>query len=109
MPSNAYAHFSTSLTDVDNLLWFHGNTGGAGQGRRSSEFQSLNKSAIVLICAAWESYIEAVIMECTEINIQSSTDPSHMLRPLKKLLRTIFGMGKLKTHGNRSQEMDGKH
>ncbi|MBV1830801.1 hypothetical protein HNW77_07280 [Komagataeibacter sp. AV436] len=95
MPSDAHTHFTTSLNDVNHLLWFHENAGGGGQGRRSSEFQALNKSAIVLICAAWESYVETVIMECAKKSIESATGPDQMLRPLKKITQNHIRCGKV--------------
>jgi len=86
MPSSADASFRRALTDVNNLMVFHENEGGNAPGRRSADLGSLNKSAIVLLCAAWESYVEFVIRECAVRNIDAAMAPSDMLKPLRKLV-----------------------
>lgn len=95
MPSNSKTSFVRALEDVDNLLWFHENEGGGGQGRRGSHFQSLNKSAIVLLCAAWETYVETVIRECADKSIDAAEAPSEMLRPLQKVTQIHIRDGKV--------------
>lgn len=95
MPSAAEGSFDRALDDVDNVLWFHENTGGQGKGKRGRHFQSLNKSATVLLCAAWEIYIETVIMECVERNLQASTTPTDMLGSLQKLTQRHIREGKV--------------
>lgn len=95
MPSAAKGSFSQALVDVDNLLWFHENEGGNRRGRRGAHFQSLNKSAIVLLCAAWETYIETVILECVDHNVDAVNTPDAMLRSLQKITQTHIREGKV--------------
>lgn len=95
MPSAAQSSFELALDDVENVLWFHENAGGQGQGKRGRHFQSLNKSAAVLLCAAWEIYIETVIMECVERDLQAATTPTEMLRSLQKLTQRHIRDGKV--------------
>jgi hypothetical protein len=95
MPSAAQDSFEQALEDVDNVLWFHESAGGQGQGKRGRHFQSLNKSAAVLLCAAWEIYIETVVMECVERNVDSATIPTEMLRSLQRLTQRHIREGKV--------------
>jgi hypothetical protein len=95
MPSNAKNSFARALVDVDNLLWFHENEGGDGQGRRGAHFQSLNKSAIVLLCAAWETYVETVIVECVDRNVNAANAPTDMLRPIQKITQLHIREGRV--------------
>lgn len=94
MPSRAFVAFYRALNDVNNLMVFHENEGGNQPGRRPERLQSLNKSAIVLLCAAWESYIEAIICECTDANVDAATKPTDMLKPLRKLVSSHIREGK---------------
>lgn len=88
MSSNAYDAFKHALTDVDNLIWFHKNEGGQGRGRRGTHFQSLNKSAIVLLCASLETYLEKVIIECADINVSGASNPDDLLSSIQKLIQS---------------------
>ena len=94
MASEARAFFTVALDDVANLMWFHENEGGGAPGKRAAHFGSLNKSAIVLLCAAWESYIEFVICEAADRNIQYAASPDAMLKSLKKLVGSHVRDGK---------------
>jgi RiboL-PSP-HEPN len=94
MPSNALVLFENALVDIDNLMWFHENEGGDGPGKRPIQFSSLNKSAIVLLCAAWESYVEAVVCEAAAQCIDSSATPDAMPKSLKKLVSSHVREGK---------------
>ncbi|MFE5775121.1 HEPN domain-containing protein [Brachybacterium sp. NPDC056505] len=61
MPATAaHAAFQQNSRDVDRLMEFHRNEGGSKKGRRW-RLEVLNKSAIVLLCAAWEAYCEDVV------------------------------------------------
>ena len=95
MPSAAQGSFERALGDVNNVLWFHTNTGGEGQGKRGRHFESLNKSAAVLLCAAWEIYIETVVVECVDRNLEAATAPTEMLRSLQRLTQAHIREGKV--------------
>jgi hypothetical protein len=95
MPSAAKSSFERALIDVDNVLWFHANEGGDGRGKRGKHFESLNKSAAVLLCAAWEIYVETVIMECVDRNLEAATVPTEMLKSLQKLTQAHVRNGKV--------------
>ncbi len=83
MPSNASIRFKNKLTDVQALLDIHRDISGLGRGRRRSSIRVLHKSAIALLVAAWETYIEALLEEGvllisavalsgTQVNVQYS-------------------------------------
>lgn len=95
MPSAAFTSFERALVDVDNLVWFHENEGGGGQGRRGAHFLSLNKSAIVLLCAAWETYVETVALECVARSVDRAAAPADMLRSLQKIAQAHIREGKV--------------
>ena len=86
MPSAAKSSFESALVDVTNLMEFHANEGGDAPGRRPANLQSLNKSAVVLLCAAWESYVEYVITECAAANITEAELPKDLMKSLRKLV-----------------------
>lgn len=62
--SHARIVLSENLRDVDRLLALHTTVGGTSRGRRWN-VQCLNKGAIVLICGAWEAFLEDVCDEGT--------------------------------------------
>ena len=63
MSSQAYTRFDRKLEDVQSLLDIHKNITRNGTGKRVSEFRVLNKSAIVLLVASWETYVESLLEE----------------------------------------------
>ncbi len=81
----AHDNFSLALGDVTNLMGFHAEHGGDGPGRRPVRLQSLNKSAVVLLCAAWESYVESVILEVAYASIHQAAGPDEMLQSIQTL------------------------
>ena len=81
-------------------MHFHQNEGGVAPGRRNSDLGSLNKSAVVLLCAAWESYIEAVVLECVQFDI-SKRKMRQMIceRASVRSLESVLGMIKMSGYG----------
>jgi hypothetical protein len=61
MPSSAYAEFEKNLLDVHRLSLLHRQESGAGRGRRG--LGHLTRGGLVLLCAAWERYVESVAIE----------------------------------------------
>ncbi|NVD41317.1 hypothetical protein HT585_20790 [Ensifer sp. HO-A22] len=47
---------------------------------------SLNKSAIVLLCASWETYVEVVALECADRNITAAETPQALLAPIRRMV-----------------------
>lgn len=55
--SIALRNFEKNLKHFDRLIQIHGELGGKGLGRRYG-LEVLNKSAVILLCACWEAYVE---------------------------------------------------
>lgn len=84
--SKAENGFKTSVSDVKHLMEFHEEVGGTAPGKREYRLQSLNKSAVVLLCAAWESYVEDVIRECADVAIGKAKLASDLPKALQGLI-----------------------
>lgn len=62
VPSRAYVDFRDNhLVDVDRLISSHASLGPTGPGRRG--LGHLTRGGMLLLCAAWEVYIESVLVE----------------------------------------------
>jgi hypothetical protein len=61
MPSDAYGEFLDNLTDVHRLVALHRSLSGSGRGRRG--LGHLTRGGLLLLCAAWERYVETVVLE----------------------------------------------
>ena len=80
--SNAHVQHELQKKEVLLLLSYHAElhesrtkSERASRGRRSSELEVLHKSAIVLLTACWEAYIENIVTEATTILAGSLKDP----------------------------------
>ena len=62
MPSDAFATFDYNVVDVDRLIANHAALSGTRAGRRG--LGHITRSAVVMLCAAWELYVEQVLVEC---------------------------------------------
>jgi hypothetical protein len=60
MPSSAYSEYVKNLTDVHRLIVLHRRLSGPGQGRRS--LGHLTRGGLLLLCAAWERYVETALL-----------------------------------------------
>jgi hypothetical protein len=61
MPSSALQRFAKMMVHVDQLINIHGQLRG-GPGRRYEQ-DALHRAGVVFVVAAWESYIEQVLIE----------------------------------------------
>jgi hypothetical protein len=61
MPSNAQTQFINQIGYVDQLIAIHRKLQ-TGKGRRHEQ-DALHRAGVVMIVAAWESYIEKLVME----------------------------------------------
>jgi hypothetical protein len=62
--SKAYDQLTENIEEIDGLMEAHAQAAGGGRpGRPERRAQVLNKSAIVLLCAFWQSYCEEVLTE----------------------------------------------
>lgn len=75
--------FFTNLTDTQRLLEIHQQLGGDGPGRRH-RLEALNKSAIVLMCAAFEAFIETLATQSFSSLVDETHDPGHLPDTLRR-------------------------
>jgi hypothetical protein len=70
------------LQDVTRLEEAHQELNPGGQGRRA--LGHITRSALVMLCAAWELYIEDLIQEVVEIICENSESPDNLPADIKK-------------------------
>lgn len=82
MPSSALQQFYWNLQDVTRLEEAHQELNPDGQGRRA--LGHITRSALVMLCAAWELYIEDLIQESARIICENSDSPDNLPVEIKK-------------------------
>lgn len=75
MPSRAATTFALRTGDIDRLLRIHADIAGRSAGRKYG-VEVLNRSAIVLLTAMWEGYIEDVSAEALTHLVDNTSDPA---------------------------------
>jgi hypothetical protein len=98
MASESHDTFSDNIVDVQRLVDSHGELSRDGRGKRA--LGHITRSGVVLLCAAWEVYLEDVVLECvgyittylddasqlpTEVQsnlVDSVEDDPHDLKPI---------------------------
>jgi hypothetical protein len=68
-------HLVINIAEVTRLIEIHSEIGGTGPGRRHN-VEVLNRSAIVLLVACWESFVEDLAEEAFDFMLQNATDPT---------------------------------
>lgn len=85
MPSKALSKFEGAMMkDVNRIIQTHadiqnGNPGNMGLGH-------LTRSGVLLLCAAWELYIEELLIESVTANIARSSTPNDLPPPVQKTI-----------------------
>lgn len=77
MPFSAHERFDRGLTDVDRLMEIHAELGGSGRGQRIG-LEPLNRSAIVLLVAVWEGFVEDTAAQALESLVEAANDPDQL-------------------------------
>jgi len=85
MPSKSRDKFTENSKDVERLLEIHKTIVGEAKGRKWG-VEVLNKSAVVLVCAVWEAYVEDLLHEAIDHISTTLTDPSKLPLDLRKLI-----------------------
>lgn len=90
MPSNARATLDANQDDLSRLWELHEQEAGNERGRKYG-VEVLNKSAVVLVCAAWEAFCEDIITEAIT-HIASDCDditklPNNLKSHISKVIR----------------------
>ncbi len=87
MPSEALSTFEKTLVvDVDKLINTHSFLSDSGRGRRG--LGHITRSGVVMLCAAWEQYMESVLLESLKKMIDSTSSPDNIPVPVKRYLST---------------------
>jgi hypothetical protein len=61
MPSRSFDEYRKNLRDVHRLVFLHQNASGTTRGKRG--LGHLTRAGLLLLCAAWERYVETVLIE----------------------------------------------
>lgn len=85
MPSKAREALENNISDVQQLLDIHAEKGGDGRGRRRG-LEVLNKSAVVLLTAYWESYCEDIAEEAVEHIVKHANSADKLPLEIRKLI-----------------------
>lgn len=81
--------------DVDRLMQLHRDISGSAPGRKYG-VAVLNKSAVVLLCAAWEAYCEDIVSEVVQHYVDHAPDANALPTTLRKQIATELHADKMK-------------
>lgn len=93
MPSKSFKKFEDKLlVDVDRIIASHATLNHDGGGRRG--LGHLTRSGVLILCAAWELYVEEVLVEGVEYFIVKFDSPDQLPNPAKKELSAFVKKSK---------------
>lgn len=84
MPSKSYLDFLALLEDVNQLRETHFNYSKGQRGRKKLGF--LTRSAIVMLCAAWERYNENLLLESIDLILNTNIQANALSKHIKEYL-----------------------
>jgi len=84
MPSNAYINFLHIRIDVIKLIETHTHFSNNTRGRKN--LGHLTRSAVVMLCAAWERYNEDLLLECIDYVCNNMNDVNLLNKEIKKTI-----------------------
>jgi hypothetical protein len=89
LPSKSFRKFETKLlVDVDRIIDSHAFLNHDGGGRRG--LGHITRSGVLMLCAAWELYVEDALQESVEYFIDKYENPKDLPKPVKKeLAKTV--------------------
>lgn len=82
MSSQSFRSFKYNLIDVDRLRQAHGLLHNGAQGRKG--LGHITRSGVVMLCAAWEHYCEALIRESAAYLCVQLSDPMKLPKDVQK-------------------------
>ena len=82
MPSNSYIDFLELLTDVRKLQETHYSLSEGRVGRKNLGF--ITRSAVVMLCAAWERYNENLLLEIIDKILEENISANDLPTPVKQ-------------------------
>lgn len=84
MPSQAYRRFIHNAVDVDRLVTSHRMLSTGTGGRKA--LGHITRSGVVMLCAAWELYVEDLLIECTRYLSNNTSKPLELPLQVQKYL-----------------------
>ena len=88
MPSTSLSKFETKmLVEVDHLIQSHTKLNHTGYGRRG--LGHITRSAVLMLCASWELYIEELVVESVKIIKDRITLPKYLPKSVQKELSNL--------------------
>ena len=84
MPSASYKLFLDNVVDVERLIESHGALHDGNPGKKG--LGHITRSGIVMLCAAWEVYVEELLVQSVEHLTTCCDPPSQLPKPVKKYL-----------------------
>lgn len=85
----------SNRADVDRLMELHRDISGSAPGRKYG-VAVLNKSAVVLLCAAWEAYCEDIVSEVVQHYVDHAPDANALPQALRKQIAAEIHTDKMK-------------
>lgn len=82
VPVSPRARFERGLTDVDRLMEIHTELGGSERGQRVG-LEPLNRSAVVLLTAVWEGFVEDQAAEALDRLVEAASSPDDLPAQLR--------------------------
>ncbi|ELE6601129.1 hypothetical protein RMQ50_004420 [Vibrio alginolyticus] len=95
MPSEAFRKFRHNLGDVERLITAHDELSPNHRGKRA--LGHINRSGVIMLCAAWEVYCEEVLVECVKYISSNLDTPNELPTPVKKHLSKLVKDAKVET------------
>lgn len=95
MPSNAYINFLHIRVDVLKLIETHSFYTANTRGRKNLGF--LTRSAVVMLCAAWERYNEDLLLEAIDYLSGSTNDINNLHKDIKKTISSKVKLDRKET------------
>jgi hypothetical protein len=87
MASEAYKNYLINLKDVDRLIESHANESGSSKGKKG--LGHITRSGVVMLCAAFEVFVEELVEETIEIYINSFPSFKEFPKQCRKRFATL--------------------
>lgn len=78
------------VPDVERLIDLHVRETGSQRGRRRSDIQVINRSAVVLVCAYWEAFCEDLAAEALHHMAEHAPDGDALPKEIKKTVKKVL-------------------
>lgn len=89
-----------NMRDIETLSELFKLKTGAKRGRRAQNIQVIHKSAIVLLVACWEAYVEDLLKMSFKYFVRHCTDPSRVSNGVRKEILKSIGQRTWDLAGN---------